>query len=458
MRLPLGANQRPGIRGGETWRRGLRPGARARKRVRGGELVPRKQTIILFQQDSASCAAGLAHWRSPALGPAEGAHALAQDRNGKRTQHYIPNRWLVLRMWHAEGDATISSKAWVVESDFVSPDATSEGMPFPFFGTNSPDELKGQYCGYVGRAVAAEDWQETHPKYRFELTSFGWGDPSFAAYYPACKKGLGFWDNMEGVASDDRLTYLVIGWYSDPARDPLHAASAQDTVQACTKRLADLGWSCSSLAGSDVKALPRRTLASGGVVGVAWQGFDQKYRAVPAGEVTAAIAGSAAEALAALLAPDKKDVQQVLCAFQHGQATQVSELDQLGDLLHRHGFSAVAGGVLWTVEPEKPDAPPATAQSPPPLSTNVQNLLGKLNAAQQALDQQARKVESLRGALVRLLGDVGEQADGASFQAPQAIERGYRGEGGVSKGQRRPAEIRAGGHSVQKRCDAGPGG
>ena len=35
-------------------------------------------------------------------------------------QPCIPNRWLVLRMWHAEGNSKISSKAWVVESDYVS--------------------------------------------------------------------------------------------------------------------------------------------------------------------------------------------------------------------------------------------------------------------------------------------------------------------------------------------------
>src|SRR5512135_2957486 len=38
----------------------------------------------------------------------------------KLEQHCVPNRWLVLRLRHAAGDSTISSKAWVVESDYVS--------------------------------------------------------------------------------------------------------------------------------------------------------------------------------------------------------------------------------------------------------------------------------------------------------------------------------------------------
>jgi len=168
-----------------------------------------------------------------------------------------------------------------------------------------------------------------------------------------------------------------------------------------------------------------------------------------------AIGGSAAEALAALLEPGQKSRQQVLCAFQHGQATQVSESYQLGDLLHRHGFGAAPGGKHWSIEPVaewqsghayvvgdtvRPTTPnrhqyrvitagtsgssepswptagtvtngtvvfaengadvPAGAKSTlRPVSAEVQVLLGKLNEAQQALDWHARELESLRSRL-----------------------------------------------------------
>jgi hypothetical protein len=152
-----------------------------------------------------------------------------------------------------------------------------------------------------------------------------------------------------------------------------------------------LGWSCPNL---DNAALPQRTLCNGGVVGLRWQGPDHKYPAATVGSPTIAIGGSAAEALAALLQPDNKPLQQVLCAFQHGQATQVSETYQLGDLLHRHGFGAAPGGELWSIEPVA--RPAATESSRPPMSAQVQDLLGEINKAQQTLDQHLRKIESLR--------------------------------------------------------------
>ena len=47
------------------------------------------------------------------------------------------------------------------------------------------------------------------------------GDPTFGAYYPACRGVLGFYDRMADVPKGTRLSYLVTGWYSDPQDDPL---------------------------------------------------------------------------------------------------------------------------------------------------------------------------------------------------------------------------------------------
>ena len=329
------------------------------------------------------------HWALPA--------AIMHSRHqgtGEPEQHCIPNRWLVLRMWHAAGNSNISSKAWVVESDYITDKAESGGTPFLLF--NSSLELK-----YVGRTVPLEGWKETNKKYRFELKSFGWGDPSFAAYYPSCKGMLGFHDKLEDLKQGDLLAYLVLGWYSDPVRDPLHPAAGRPSGP---ELLASLGWSCTDLAGD---AFPQRTLCHGGVVNIQWSGPQANYRTMPddSRAPTIAIGGSADEALAALLAPDTKPLQQVLCAFQHGQARQVSEWDQLGDLLHRRGFGAVPGGKLWWIEPVDPppakpgNTPPGATSSPPPVPAKVQNLLRELNEAQRVFDRQAREVESLRSRL-----------------------------------------------------------
>lgn len=379
------------------------------------------------------------HWALPA--------ALTHSRHeaGKKPEQFcIPNRWLAVRMWHAAGSSEILSKAWVIESDYVSADPASGGVPFPFFGTSVPTELGGKHLGYVGRAVPLEDWKETHPGYRFALKSDGWGDPSFAAYYPACQGILGFHDKMDGVKKDDLVSYLVVGWYSDANEDPLypflpwqssHAYASGDIVGPATPNglqyrvttagtsgssepswpasgtvtdgtvvltengadvFASLGWFCSNLSGVTA---PRRTLCHGDVVDVRWQGLDQRYTAASSGSVkpVVAIGGSAAEAFSALLAPDKKPLQDVLCAFQHGQATQISERYQLGELLHRHSFGAVAGGKHWSLEAV--DAPANTKSALSPVPENLQVLLSKLNDAQQALDRHARSLQSLRSRL-----------------------------------------------------------
>lgn len=330
------------------------------------------------------------HWALPtAL-----VHTRHEGENAP-VQPCIPNRWLVRRLCHAEGHSTISSKAWVVESDYVSDTVQSGGSPWLFFSPSLAVK-------YVGRTVPLEQWQETQPAYRFELTASGWGDPSFAAYYPACKGVLGFHDTMEGVAPGNQVTYLVMGWYSDQVKDPLGTGNGSNTLDSFKARLARLGWSCSDLAEG---ALPKRTLCHGAVVGITWQGAAQRYPPAPAGSTppTAVIGGSAADALAALVArrvpesngvTDKSALEKILCAFQHGQALQVTDHHQLGELLHRHSFNALAGGTHWSVEPI---ARSTEAQKPvPPVSEQVMKHLDELNKAQRRHDRHARKIESLR--------------------------------------------------------------
>ncbi len=330
------------------------------------------------------------HWTLPtAL-----VHA-RHEGHRKPVQPCIPNRWLVLRLWHAEGTPNISSKVWIVESDYVADNAQFGGTPFLFFSPSL--EVK-----YVGRTVPLEQWQETQRSYRFGLTSSGWGDPSFAAYYPACKGVLGFHDKMESVAQGDQLTYLVMGWYSDPAKDPFHPGVGPNTLDDCKARLTGLGWSCPDL---DEAVLPQRTLCHGAVVGITWQGAARSYPSASAGSTppTVAIGGSAAEAMAALVArnapanhdaSDKKALEKILCAFQYGQATQVTDTYQLGELLHRHSFNAVAGGIDWSIEPI---ARSTEAQKTlPVVSEQVLKHLAELNQAQQRYDRHARKIESLR--------------------------------------------------------------
>ena len=71
---------------------------------------------------------------------------------------------------------------------------------------------------------------------------------------------------------------------------------------------------------------------------------------------TVAIGGSAAEALVAMLAPDRTDRNKKTSSgcsagFSLGRRHRSRNDDQLVDLLHRHSFGAVPGGTFWTVDP-----------------------------------------------------------------------------------------------------------
>ncbi len=52
------------------------------------------------------------------------------------------------------------------------------------------------------------------------LTVLGQGDVAWAAYYDNVVNRLAFYDDLSGIRSGP-LAYLVCGWYSNPAQDPL---------------------------------------------------------------------------------------------------------------------------------------------------------------------------------------------------------------------------------------------
>jgi len=72
------------------------------------------------------------------------------------------------------------------------------------------------------------------------LTVLGWGDLSWAGYFDNTVNRLAFYDDLRGI-TDGPLAYLVCGWYSDPALDPLGPASIQSLSQF-NAAMQNLGW------------------------------------------------------------------------------------------------------------------------------------------------------------------------------------------------------------------------
>jgi hypothetical protein len=122
-----------------------------------------------------------------------------------------PNRWLVTRC-NADG---VVEKEWVVESDYLYPPGRAgSGVAMPY-RRGEPQPFRR-----MGRRVELSDEGRERGEYYPKLTAVGYGEPTFAAFYPNCHSVFGFFDADYSGKNDGRQ-YYVTGWYSDPEQDGL---------------------------------------------------------------------------------------------------------------------------------------------------------------------------------------------------------------------------------------------
>lgn len=156
-----------------------------------------------------------------------------------------PNRWLVTRF--SKKNPGSPDQQWMVESDFMHPHGqnhskTSVSYPVPKENRTDPP------FRWIGRKIELEDWAKEKrnsinylPK---PLTAIGYGDATFAGFYPNCHSVFGFHDDCkEKIKEKDKdgkevnkvvdlnpldFTYEVMGFYEHPDNnvDFLHLLSA----------------------------------------------------------------------------------------------------------------------------------------------------------------------------------------------------------------------------------------
>jgi hypothetical protein len=133
----------------------------------------------------------------------------------------LPDRWLVVRMTGRRGTRQLDTKCWVIESE--------NGRVFDLDaypdGTASGD----------GKQIPAD-----------ELNGTVGGSPNWTASYDSAHNRFAFHDTLSGLNSslvnNGLATYVVIGWWSERAHDPLSGAYSP---YSASKLIADLGWSAS---------------------------------------------------------------------------------------------------------------------------------------------------------------------------------------------------------------------
>lgn len=329
----------------------------------------------------------------------------------------VPNRWLITRSQASK--PAVVEKTWIVESDYLYPDGTGDltgSITIPF----TPDPTRGKYrpFRYQGRCIPLDSWQAQDPQAEYvdRLTAVGYGEPTFAAFYPNCHSVFGFYDS-EITSPTDGLYYDLIGWYSNATQDFLttfiqdltatqkrlnQPAPTTQQVQDAVKNT--LHWTTTLSTGLD---FPQQMLCYARLTFKLPNGIAPPAKSDT--QVTLAIGNTGTEALSAYLAHNvnseqKAMIEDELEALQLSARLENRQLDigaKFSEARHEKGFAAQQGGYLWTIKSatdtsSSADALQAQKQSNITLPDDLARQLNALNLAQQSYDQAAQNILSSR--------------------------------------------------------------
>ena len=321
---------------------------------------------------------------------------------------HVPNRWLVQRSENGV------QKRWLIESDYVHPEDSANshgGIVYPVDTTQPQTILAAngtantelqQPFRYLGRQLPFSNWQEDAGAERLDkLTAVGYGEPTFAAFYPECHSVFGCHDdNISSSQLNGDLSYHVIGWYTDSDKDPLSSFLSQFPESSIADIQEQFAWDT----GTAISA-PEQICCYAKISFAANAELDHPQKNT---EVKVAVAHTGTEALSAYLAADRSaTVDEKSTVEEQREAIQLAKkltdkLDtgpKFNEALHEKSFHAVSGGSLWVVTAKHEENDENNAQKDPHsnnLPAAIAADLEQLNIAQQACNRQAEKVTSLR--------------------------------------------------------------
>ena len=116
---------------------------------------------------------------------------------------------------------------WIVESDYLHPPSAGfqeDSVTYPYIDS---DDQNLPAFRYLGRTLTLADWKHQQQvadadAKRLE-TAIGYGEPTFAAFYPNSRSVFGFHDPdyADETALPEGLKYDVIGWYDNAEQNYL---------------------------------------------------------------------------------------------------------------------------------------------------------------------------------------------------------------------------------------------
>lgn len=347
-----------------------------------------------FQNQNLYLKAGIhLHWALP-----DALTKGIQDSDKKTVFPSVPNRWLVTRTLNGK------KRQWVVESDYLYREGEGEQLGSIAY----PIEIKNgnhQPFRYLGRKLPIEAWLENDPKaeYLALLTAVGYGEPTFAAFYPNCHSVFGFYDDYSPQPTDS-LQYDVIGWYSDLEKDYFNQfikSKSQLTTQELIKAIQEeFKW---DIPVKSNEQIPQRILCYARLKFASPTNTEREI------SVEVAVGNTGTEALSAYLGQKIDNNSQSIIEDQLEALTLSSSLEhrqldltaKFEEARHEKGFNAVSSGRIWTItlgstNTTTANAEDAQAQSEVTLPDNIAPKLNQLNLSQQKYDCTCDEIESMR--------------------------------------------------------------
>lgn len=331
----------------------------------------------------------------------------------------VPNRWLITRLHQTNRDPQnpiIDIRNWILESDYLP--NNSEPMLSDITPISIPDNTNKNQCfNFLGRVYPLENYaQEKGKGSSFQtltgkkFTVIGYGEISFAAYYPNCKNIFGFYDNLKDLVNYDpdnnQITYTVIGWYTDSNDDPLSKKDI-NFIENIYKWTFD-----------DKTKLPQSTICHGSVQNIKWDPHFDYFKDESENEIRVSIGNNVAEALSALIAndpsvKDKSNTEYLLNALQTGLISKTQSdpdwISKLDEEMHMRAFSFSKADVIWVINHKK-DKSASQEESPDQLIQLPKNIhfnlteeimhdLNALNISQDNYNKLIREIDTKKNQL-----------------------------------------------------------
>ncbi|MDX1520681.1 MAG: hypothetical protein R3264_03560, partial [Anaerolineae bacterium] len=328
----------------------------------------------------------------------------------------VPNRWLISRSTTDQNEP----QHWIVESDYLFPPGESDNVwavCFPFeHQTNGPGQFEPPFR-YMGRALSLDRWLreqngQAHT-YLPKLTAVGYGEPTFAAFYPNCFSVFGFADQTLPASTD--ATYTLFGWYtapnddfcqSEPFQALIKSIQASKSPEAYSEEIEAFEDAYHWTISRDNWQRPERLLC---YAQVQYRSPDTQDVRADRLAVKVALGNTGTEALSAFLAHQEANSDQARAKLEDrleainlmGQMEQHS-IDigpKFLEARHSTGFRPVNGGTIWTIQGATDQAGKAnvsTAQPHISLDAGLAHLLNQLNLLQQQYDSLQFEIESRR--------------------------------------------------------------